>query len=71
MCPICMRVPLTSVDRFALVHTSIIVGTLFSCLLPARVLHQAALQLCRARTAMPACPDLVELPPGHRVALEH
>ena len=45
-------------------YTSIIVGALFSRPLPARVLHQAALQLFCAHTAMTICPDLVELPPG-------
>jgi hypothetical protein len=79
MCPICVRAPSklqplsTGLPWF---YTSIIVGALFSRLLPACVLHQAALQLCRARTAMTICPDLVELPPGpgeqgHRVTLEH
>ncbi|KAI0264521.1 hypothetical protein BGY98DRAFT_939913 [Russula aff. rugulosa BPL654] len=51
-------------------HTPIIVGALSSRLLPARVLHQAALQLCRARTAndrITICPDLVTLLSSHKV----
>jgi hypothetical protein len=42
-------------------------GALFSHLLPARVLHQAALQLCRARTTVTritVCSGLVKLSPG-------
>ena len=57
------RPPLTSIDRFALVPTP-----------PSswahRVLHQAALQLCRARTAndrITFCPDLVTLLSSHQV----
>jgi hypothetical protein len=56
----CVRPP-TSFDLHRHVcpgpHTSIIVGALFSRPLPARVLHQVALQLCRARTAMSVSPS--------------